>query len=97
MSKVSVSLNVSYLGALSSISVYVYGAITEKSTSSGSFMGNSLFSTGTMLPSSKYIMGIGQPQYLCLDIPQSFNLKFIFLLPNFLFSISFIAFSLTYI
>jgi len=31
-------------------------------------------------------MGIGQPQYLCLDTPQSFNLKLIFFFPNFIFS-----------
>ena len=31
-------------------------------------------------------MGIGHPQYLCLETPQSLSLKFIFLTPNFLFS-----------
>ena len=55
-------------------------------------MGSSLFSTGTIDPSSKCIMGIGQPQYLCLEIPQSFNLKVIFFSPIFSFSISFIIF-----
>jgi len=29
---------------------------------------------------------MGQPQYLCLDTPQSFNLKLIFFVPNFSFS-----------
>ena len=31
-------------------------------------------------------MGIGHPQYLCLDTPQSFNRKFIFLVPILSFS-----------
>ena len=29
---------------------------------------------------------MGQPQYLCLEIPQSFNLKLIFLFPKLFFS-----------
>ena len=36
-----------------------------------------------ILPSLSYAIGIGQPQYRCLDTPQSFNLKFIFFLPRF--------------
>ena len=33
-----------------------------------------------------YAIGIGHPQYLCLDTPQSFSLKLIFFFPSFLFS-----------
>ena len=60
------------------------------SISSGNFIGSSLLSTGTIDPSFKWIIGMGQPQYLCLEIPQSFNLNDIFFLPIFNFSISFI-------
>ena len=48
--------------------------------------GKSFLSTGTASPFWLYTIGIGQPQYLCLDTPQSFNLKFIFFCPNFFFS-----------
>ena len=34
-------------------------------------------------PFSSYAIGIGHPQYLCLDTPQSFNLKLICFFPNF--------------
>jgi len=39
--------------------------------------------TGRASPLSSYNIGIGHPQYLCLDTPQSFNLKLIFFLPRF--------------
>ena len=35
---------------------------------------------------SSYIIGIGQPQYLCLDTPQSLSLKLTFFFPNLFFS-----------
>ena len=54
-----------------------------KSTSLGNAIGSSSFSTGTTDPSSKYIIGIGQPQYLCLEIPQSLKRKDIFFCPIF--------------
>ena len=41
----------------------------------------------TAVPSFLYTIGIGHPQYLCLDTPQSFNLKDIFLFPIDFFSI----------
>ena len=41
---------------------------------------------------SSYMIGIGQPQYLCLDIPQSFNLKLTFFSPSLLSSKNLIAF-----
>ena len=49
----------------------------------GNFIGSC--SSGTVLydPFSSYIIGIGQPQYLCLETPQSFNLKLIFFFPIF--------------
>ena len=53
---------------------------------SGSFTGSLFLGIGKTLPSLSYAIGIGHPQYLCLDTPQSFNLKFIFFLPNFFFS-----------
>ena len=53
---------------------------------SGSFTGRFSFGTGCAFPFSSYKTGIGQPQYLCLDTPQSFNLKFIFFLPRPFFS-----------
>ena len=37
------------------------------------------------------MIGIGQPQYLCLDIPQSFSRKFIFFFPIFFSSNIFIV------
>src|SRR3989338_4788171 len=43
-------------------------------TSSGRTTGRSLYGTGTTPQLSQYIIGIGQPQYLCLDMPQSLNL-----------------------
>ena len=48
--------------------------VLEKLISSGKVTGKSLFDKGTGVPSSKYIIGIGHPQYLCLEILQSFNL-----------------------
>ena len=43
---------------------------------------------------SSYMIGIGQPQYRCLDIPQSFNLKLIFFFPKLFFSKYIMAFSI---
>ena len=48
---------------------------------SGNFIGNFSIGTFTILLSLVYAIGIGQPQYLCLDIPQSLSLKLIFLFP----------------
>src|SRR4030043_583262 len=42
-----------------------------KSESGGSKTGKSSSSTGTMPHFSQYMMGIGAPQYLCLEISQS--------------------------
>ena len=41
-------------------------------------IGNISFGTFVGLPLSSYIIGIGHPQYLCREIPQSLSLKFIF-------------------
>ena len=38
-----------------------------------------------------YAIGMGQPQYLCLEIPQSLSLKLIFFCPTFFSSIILIA------
>ena len=59
-----------------------------KSISSGRVIGNSSSGTGIISPSSLYKIGIGHPQYLCLEIPQSRSLKFVSLFPL-LFSTSF--------
>ena len=48
--------------------------LTLRSTFSGSNTGKSFLSTGIILPSSLYKIGIGHPQYLCLEIPQSLSL-----------------------
>ena len=68
--------------------------LTFKSTSSGSKTGKSFFSTGCASPFWLYTMGIGQPQYLCLETPQSFSLNVIFFSPIFFFVIIAIAFSI---
>ena len=39
--------------------------------------------TNIVLPSSLYIIGIGHPQYLCREIPQSFSRYIIFEFPIF--------------
>ena len=62
-----------------------------RSISSGSLTGNCSSGIFTTLLFSSYAIGIGQPQYLCLDIPQSFNLKLVFFLPKFLSSKIFIV------
>ena len=49
-------------------------------TSKGSFTGKSLAGTK---PFSSFRIGIGDPQYRCLDTPQSLSLKFVDLLPQF--------------
>ena len=54
-----------------------------KSTLSGSFTGKSFLGIVETFPFSSYAIGIGQPQYLCLETPQSFNLKLIFFFPIF--------------
>ena len=59
-----------------------------KSIFSGSLIGSFSFGTLYTFPSLSYAIGIGHPQYLCLEIPQSFNLKLVFLLPFFSFSIN---------
>ena len=55
--------------------------------------GSSSLSKAITFPSSLYIIGIGQPQYLCLDIPQSLSLETVFILPIFF---SFIFFSIIF-
>ncbi len=62
-----------------------------RSTFSGSLTGKDFSGIFTTLLSLSYAIGIGHPQYLCLDIPQSFNLKLIFFLPKFLSSRTFIV------
>ena len=53
---------------------------------SGSSTGNFDLGIGYALSFSSYAIGIGQPQYLCLDTPQSLSLKLICFLPNYLSS-----------
>ena len=45
---------------------------------SGSLTGNSSSGITTILFFSSYAIGIGHPQYLWREIPQSFNLKLVF-------------------
>ena len=52
-----------------------------RSISSGNLTGSWSFGTVNTFPSGSYAIGIGQPQYLCLETPQSFNLKLIFFFP----------------
>ena len=59
----------------------------EKSTSSGNNNGRSFSCNGTMPHLSQYIIGIGVPQYLCLEISQSFSLYCTVLFPRSCFSI----------
>ena len=47
----------------------------------GSSTGRSDSGTITIPQSSQWITGIGHPQYLCLEIPQSLSLKFVSTLP----------------
>ena len=63
-----------------------------KSISSGSSNGNWSSGTSMISPSSLYIIGIGHPQYLCLDTPQSRSLKFVVFSPSFKLSILSIIF-----
>ena len=49
------------------------GQYQLKFTSLGSEIGRSSSGTGIISPSSLYMIGIGQPQYLCLEMPQSFK------------------------
>ena len=49
----------------------------SKVTSSGSLTGRSSDFTGTGPHSLQCIIGIGHPQYRCLDIPQSLSLKLV--------------------
>src|SRR4030042_2070636 len=60
------------------LSIFVNGDCESplKSTSVGSFTGRSFSGTGTEPHFSQYMIGMGQPQYLCLDMPQSRILKF---------------------
>ena len=53
----------------------------SKSTFSGNKTGKSSSGTGTMPQSSQCIIGIGHPQYLCLETPQSLRRYVVFLLP----------------
>src|SRR3972149_2286264 len=62
-------------------------------TFSGSFTGKSFSGTGTMPQESQYMMGIGVPQYLCLETSQSLNLYCIFLRPFLFDSNAFVTFS----
>ena len=48
---------------------------------SGSLIGNISFGTFIMFPFLLYAIGIGHPQYLCRDTPQSRILKVIFSSP----------------
>ena len=52
-----------------------------KSTSSGNLTGKSSLDTSWTPQSSQWIMGIGQPQYLCLETPQSRKRYVVFLWP----------------
>ena len=67
---------------------------TLRLTSCGSNIGRYFFSTGIGLPFLSYTIGIGQPQYLCLETPQSLSLKVIFFVPIFFCDIILIAFSI---
>ena len=49
----------------------------------GSFTGKSSTGIFTISFFELYAIGIGHPQYLCLETPQSFSLKLIFFLPIF--------------
>ena len=66
------------------------------SLSSYSFfsLGKSFLLTGNASSLSLYTIGIGHPQYLCLDTPQSLSRKVIFFSPNFFLDITSIAFSI---
>jgi len=52
--------------------------LTFRSTSSGNKIGKSFLSTATASPFLLYTIGIGQPQYLCLETPQSLSRNVIF-------------------
>ena len=52
-------------------------------STSGSIKGNSDSFKAVIDPSFWCTTGIGSPQYLCLETPQSFSLKLIFFSPNF--------------
>tara|TARA_B100000963_G_C22155868_1_gene463839 strand:+ start:235 stop:549 length:315 start_codon:yes stop_codon:yes gene_type:complete len=58
----------------------------ENFTFSGSLIGSSFSSTGKISPSFRYIIGIGHPQYLCLETPQSLSLNLVVCFPIFDFS-----------
>ena len=60
------------LSQLSAVSKGFPGAL--KDTSSGNLTGKRSFFSGTIPHLLQCITGIGQPQYLCREIPQSFNL-----------------------
>src|SRR3989344_1265933 len=49
----------------------------------GSLTGKSFSGTGTMPHVSQWIIGIGSPQYLCLENTQSRSLYCVLILPNF--------------
>ena len=81
VSRVSVSL----LNIFPSILILFHSSILSKGlpvSSNSLILGNLIgnISKGTLwgFSFSSYTIGIGQPQYLCLEIPQSFNLKLIF-------------------
>ena len=65
-----------------------------RSISSGSSTGKTSSGIFTTLLFSSYAIGMGHPQYRCLDIPQSFNLKLVFLFPKFFSSRILIASSM---
>ena len=93
MSNVSVSLSADFLHFGHSVVFHPLCCSRgfpglSKTTSSGSVTGRFFSSTGIGPHSPQWIIGIGQPQYLCLDIPQSLSLKFISFFPLF-FNISF--------
>ena len=54
-----------------------------RSMLSGNLTGKSFSGISLIFPSSSYAIGIGHPQYLCRDTPQSLNLKFICFFPIF--------------
>ena len=61
-----------------------------KSTSSGNKTGKSFLLIGSASPLWLYTIGIGQPQYLCLETPQSLSRNVIFFPPIFFLVMNYI-------
>ena len=74
------------LDALEAVQKSDHWNSTKPKSKSGKLIGRFSFGILTILLSLSYAIGIGHPQYLCLETPQSFNLKLIFFIPNFFFS-----------